>query len=76
MDRLNRWIIPKAEEEAAESYPDMDPESALEVILDKRLPEIHKMTRENSERSARINLLYGEMSSLHLADEHCRALTS
>ena len=46
MDRLNRWIIPQAEEEAAESYPDMDPESALEVILDERLPEIHKMTRE------------------------------
>ena len=33
MDRLNGWIIPQAEEEAAESYPDMDPESALEVIL-------------------------------------------
>ena len=45
MDRLNRWIIPQAEEEAAESYPDMDPESALEVILDERLPEIHKMAR-------------------------------
>ena len=46
MDRLNRWIIPQAEEEAEESYPDMDPESALEVILDERLPEIHKMARE------------------------------
>ena len=46
MDRLNRWIIPQTEEEAAESYPDMDPESALEVILDERLPEIHKMARE------------------------------
>ena len=46
MDRLNRWIIPQAEEEAAESYPDMDPESALEVILGERLPEIHKMARE------------------------------
>ena len=46
MDRLNRWIIPQAEEEAEESYPDMDPELALEVILDKRLPEIHKMSRE------------------------------
>ena len=34
MDRLNRWIIPQAEEEAVESYPDMDPESALEVILE------------------------------------------
>ena len=31
MVRLNRWIIPQAEEEAAEPYPDMDPESALEV---------------------------------------------
>ena len=46
MDRLNRWIIPQAEEEAAESYPDTDPESSLEVILDKRLPEIHKMAKE------------------------------
>ena len=41
MDRLN-----EAKEEAAESYPDMDPESALEVILDEKLPEIHKMARE------------------------------
>ena len=45
MDRLNRWIIPQAEEEAVECYPDMDPESVLEVILDERLPEIHKMAR-------------------------------
>ena len=36
MDRLNGWMIPYAEEEAAESYPDMDPELALEVILDER----------------------------------------
>ena len=46
MDRINGWIIPQAEDEAAESYPDMDPESALEEILDERLPEIHKMARE------------------------------
>ena len=46
IDRLNRWIIPQTEEEAAESYPDMNPESALEVILNERLPEIHKMARE------------------------------
>ena len=46
MDRLNRWIIPQAEEEAEESYPDMDPQSALEVILDERLPKIHRMARE------------------------------
>ena len=45
MDRLNRWKIPKAEEEAEESYPGMDPESALEVILDERLPKINKMAR-------------------------------
>ena len=45
-DRLNGCIFPQAEEEAAESYPDMDPESVLEVILDERLPEIHKMARE------------------------------
>ena len=31
--------------EAEESYPDMDPEMALEEILDERLPEIHKMAR-------------------------------
>ena len=36
MDRLNHWIIPQAEEEAEESYPDMDPELAQEVILDER----------------------------------------
>ena len=46
MDRLNRWLFPQAEEEAAESYPDMDRESGLEVILDERLPEIHKMARK------------------------------
>ena len=46
MDRLNRWITPQAEEEAVESYPDMNPESALEVILDERLPEIHKVARK------------------------------
>ena len=46
MDRSNRWIIPQTEEEDAESYPDMNPESALEVILNERLPEIHKMARE------------------------------
>ena len=46
MNRLNGWINPQAEEEAAESYPDMDPELALEVILNERLPELHKMARE------------------------------
>ena len=56
MDRLNRWIIPQTEEEAAESYPDMDPESALEVILEERLPEIHKMARE---------LLRGQLVSIY-----------
>ena len=45
MDRLKRWIIPQAKEKAEESYPDMDPELALEEILDKTLPEIHKMAR-------------------------------
>ena len=44
-DRLKRWIIPKAKEDAEESYPDMDPELALEEILDEMLPEIHKMAR-------------------------------
>ena len=66
MDRLNRWIIPQAEEEAAESYPDTDPESSLEVILDKRLPEIHKMAKE---------FLREQLVST-FTDEHCRAFTS
>ena len=77
MDRLNRWIIPQAEEEAAESYPDTDHESSLEVILDKRLPEIHKMAKEFlRDQLVSIYYIYGEMSSLHFADEHCRAFTS
>ena len=59
--------------EAEESYPDMDPELALEEILDEKLPEIHKRF---AERTACIDLLFGKMSSLHLADEHCRAFTS
>ena len=44
-DRLKRWIIPQAKEEAEESYPDMDPELTLEEILDETLPAIHKMAR-------------------------------
>ena len=44
-DRLRRWIIPKAKEYAEESYPDMDPELALEEILDETLREIHKLAR-------------------------------
>ena len=44
-DRLKRWIIPQAKEEAEESYPDMDPELAPEEILDETLPEIHKLAR-------------------------------
>ena len=74
-DRLKRWIIPQAKEEAEESYPDMDPELALEEILDETLPEIHKMARALP-RAACIDLLFGKMSSLHVADEHCRAFTS
>ena len=64
MDRLNRWIIPQAEEEAAESYPDMDPESALEVILDERLPEIHKMAREFL-RDQLVSIYYMEKCPLY-----------
>ena len=45
-DRLHRWIIPKAKENAEESYSDMDTDLALEKILDGRLPEIHKLARE------------------------------
>ena len=64
MDRLNRWIIPQAEEEAEESYPDMDPESALEVILDERLPEIHKMAREFL-RDQLVSIYYMEKCPLY-----------
>ena len=64
MDRLNRWIIPQAEEEAAESYPDMDPESALEVILEERLPEIHKMARELL-RDQLVSIYYMEKCPLY-----------
>ena len=44
-DRLKRWIISQAKEEADESYPDMDLELALEEILNESFPEIHKMAR-------------------------------
>ena len=44
-DRLKCWIIPQVKEEAEESYPDMDPELALEEILDETLPVIHKLAR-------------------------------
>ena len=64
MDRLNRWIIPQAAEEAAESYPDMDPESALEVILEERLPEIHKMARELL-RDQLVSIYYMEKCPLY-----------
>ena len=64
MDRLNHWIIPQAEEEAVESYPDMNPESALEVILDKRLPEIHKMAKEFL-RDQLVSIYYMEKCPLY-----------
>ena len=64
MDRLNRWIIPQAEEEAAESYPDMDPESELEVILEERLPEIHKMARDLL-RDQLVSIYYMEKCPLY-----------
>ena len=63
-DNLHRWIIPQAEEEAAESYPDMDPESALEVILEERLPEIHKMARELL-RDQLVSIYYMEKCPLY-----------
>ena len=34
---LKCWIIPQAKEYAEESYPDMDPELALEEIFDETL---------------------------------------
>ena len=64
MDSLHRWIIPQAEEEAAESYPVMDPESALEVILEERLPKIHKMARELL-RDQLVSIYYMEKCPLY-----------
>ena len=64
MERLNGWINPQAEEEAAGSYPDMDPESALEVILEERLPEIHKMAREFL-RDQLVSIYYMEKCPLY-----------
>ena len=45
-DSLKRLIMPQAEEVAEETNPDIDLKEALEVILDERLPELHKMARE------------------------------
>ena len=59
-------IIPQAEEEAEECNPDMDPEEALEVILDKRLPELHKMARELL-RDQLISIYYLEKCPLYTA---------
>ena len=64
MDSLHRLIIPQAEEEAEESNPDMDPEEALEVILDERLPELHKMARELL-RDQLISIYYLEKCPLY-----------
>ena len=66
MDGLNHWIIPEAEEEAVESYPNIDHESALDVILDERLPEIlvHKMARELL-RDQLISIYYMEKCPLY-----------
>ena len=63
-DSLHRLIIPQAEEEAEESNPDMDPEEALEVILDERLPELHKMVRELL-RNQLISIYYLEKCPLY-----------
>ena len=65
-DSLHRLIIPQAEEEAEETNPDMDPEEALEVILDERLPELHKMARE---------LLRNQLVSIYFI-EKCPLYTS
>ena len=62
MDRLNRWIIPQAEEEATESDPDMDPDLAL--ILDESLPEIHKMAKEFL-RDQLVSIYYMEKCPLY-----------
>ena len=42
----------------------MDPEEALEVILDERLPEFHKMASELLRDQLISNLFYREMSFL------------
>ena len=63
-DSLLHLIIPQAEEEAEESNPYMDPEEALEVILDERLPELHKMARELL-RDQLISIYYLEKCPLY-----------
>ena len=63
-DILNGCIISQAEEKAVEPYPDMDPESALEVILYKRLPQIHKMAREFL-RDQLVSIYYMENCALY-----------
>ena len=60
-DSLHRLIIPQAEEEAEESNPDME---ALEVILDERLPELHKMARKLL-RDQLISIYYLEKCPLY-----------
>ena len=47
-----------------ESCPNMDAESALEVILDERLPEIHKRAREFL-RDQLVSIYYMEKCPLY-----------
>ena len=74
-DSLHHLIIPQAEEEAEESNPDMDHEEALEVILYERLPELHKVARELLGDQLILIYYFLKLSSLHVADEHCRTFT-
>ena len=64
MYRLNRSIIPQAKEDSEKTYPDMDPESGLDKILDERLPEIHKTAREFL-RDQLISIYYMEKCPLY-----------
>ena len=63
-DRLKHWINPQSKEDAEESYPDMDPELALEEILNKTLPEIHKMARDLL-REQLVSIYYWEKCPLY-----------
>ena len=65
-DRLKHWINPQSKEDAEESYPDMDPELALEEILDETLPEIHKMAR-GLLREQLVSLYYLEKCPLYMS---------
>ena len=56
----------QAEEDAEESYPGMDPEVALEKIIDETFPEIHKLAREFL-RDQLVSIYYMENCPLYMS---------